>query len=90
MKKCVVEMGGKNAIVVDESADLDEAILGILHSAFGFQGQKCSACSRLIILESVYERFMERFLPAVASLNVGDAEDSFSFYRACCESICQT
>ncbi|MCY4512380.1 MAG: proline dehydrogenase family protein [Bdellovibrionales bacterium] len=78
IKKCVVEMGGKNAIIVDESADLDEAILGIIHSAFSFQGQKCSACSRVLILEGVYERFMERFIPAVESLPIGSAENPVS------------
>ena len=79
IKKCIVEMGGKNAIIVDESADLDEAILGIIHSAFSFQGQKCSACSRILILEGVYQRFMERFLPAVDSLPLGSAENPSSF-----------
>lgn len=79
IKRCIVEMGGKNAIIVDESADLDEAIQGIIHSAFAFQGQKCSACSRVLILENVYERFMERFLPAVESLPAGPAEDPGSF-----------
>ena len=71
IKKCIVEMGGKNAIVLDSSADLDEAISGILTSAFGFQGQKCSACSRVIVLENIYEAFMERFIPAVQSLVSG-------------------
>ncbi|MCY4321473.1 MAG: proline dehydrogenase family protein [Bdellovibrionaceae bacterium] len=75
IKKCVVEMGGKNAIIVDSSADLDEAVSGVLQSAFGFQGQKCSACSRLIILEDIYEKFIERFLPAVESLVVVNPED---------------
>ena len=75
IKRCVVEMGGKNAIVVDESADLDMAVEGVLQSAFSFQGQKCSACSRLIVLKNIYDRFMERFLPALDSLPVGRAED---------------
>ena len=74
IKKCIVEMGGKNAIVIDSSADLDEAISGVLTSAFGFQGQKCSACSRVIVLEDVYEHFMERFVPAVQSLISGSPE----------------
>ena len=74
IKRCVVEMGGKNAIVIDESADLDEAIKGVLNSAFGFQGQKCSACSRLIIVDSVYDDFIKRFKPAVASLSMGEPE----------------
>ena len=75
IKKCLAEMGGKNAIIIDSSADLDEAVGGVLQSAFGFQGQKCSACSRLIVLENIYERFMERFLPAVSSWEIGPPED---------------
>ena len=78
-KKSVVEMGGKNAIVVDASADLDEAVLGILESAFRFQGQKCSACSRVIVLEKIYDRFIERFLPALEDLIIGPSEDPKSF-----------
>ena len=74
IKKCIVEMGGKNTIVVDSSADLDEAISGVLTSAFGFQGQKCSACSRVIVLEDIYESFIKRFLPAVKSLVIGPPE----------------
>lgn len=70
-KKCIVEMGGKNAIVIDSSADLDEAVSGVLSSAFGFQGQKCSACSRVIVMENIYEPFIQRFLPAVQSLVMG-------------------
>ncbi len=76
IKKCIVEMGGKNAIVIDSSADLDEAVSGVLSSAFGFQGQKCSACSCVIVLEDVYENFIQRFLPAVDSLIIGPPEDS--------------
>ena len=75
IKKCIVEMGGKNAIVIDSSADLDEAVNGVLQSAFGFQGQKCSACSRVIVLEDIYEKFISRFLPAVESLLVKNPED---------------
>ena len=78
IKKCIVEMGGKNAIVIDSSADLDEAVSGVLQSAFGFQGQKCSACSRVIILEDIYESFIQRFLPAVESLVIGNPEDPSS------------
>ena len=74
IKKCIVEMGGKNTIVVDSSADLDEAIHGVLDSAFGFQGQKCSACSRVVVVEDVYNNFIERFIPAVQSLIIGNTE----------------
>ena len=78
IKKCIVEMGGKNAIVIDSSADLDEAVSGVLDSAFAFQGQKCSACSRLIILEDIYEKFIQRFLPAIESLVIINPEDPSS------------
>jgi RHH-type proline utilization regulon transcriptional repressor/proline dehydrogenase/delta 1-pyrroline-5-carboxylate dehydrogenase len=72
LKKVVCEMGGKNAMVIDNDADLDEAIPAVLYSAFGYAGQKCSALSRLIVLEDVYDRFVERFLAACPSLPIGD------------------
>ena len=72
LKKVVCEMGGKNALIIDNDADLDEAIPAALYSAFGFSGQKCSALSRLIVLEGVHDKFVERFLEACASLPVGD------------------
>ena len=62
VKKVVCEMGGKNAIIVDESADLDEAVLGVRQSAFGYCGQKCSACSRAIVLERSYDPFLQRLV----------------------------
>ncbi|AFY99195.1 L-glutamate gamma-semialdehyde dehydrogenase [Calothrix sp. PCC 6303] len=74
MKRVIAEMGGKNGIIVDESADLDQAVLGTVQSAFGYSGQKCSACSRVIVVESVYETFVERFVEATKSLNIGFAE----------------
>jgi RHH-type proline utilization regulon transcriptional repressor/proline dehydrogenase/delta 1-pyrroline-5-carboxylate dehydrogenase len=72
IKKIVCEMGGKNAIVVDESADLDEAVLGVRQSAFGYTGQKCSACSRAIVVDAIHERFLHRLIEATRSLVVGD------------------
>lgn len=75
VKKVVAEMGGKNAIIVDEDADLDEVIKGVAHSAFGFQGQKCSACSRLIVMESIVERLMGRLAGAVEDIRVGPPEN---------------
>jgi RHH-type proline utilization regulon transcriptional repressor/proline dehydrogenase/delta 1-pyrroline-5-carboxylate dehydrogenase len=72
VKKVVCEMGGKNAIIVDESADLDEAVLGVRQSAFGFSGQKCSACSRAIVVGGAYETFLERMVGATKALVVGD------------------
>ncbi len=75
LKRVVAEMGGKNAIIVDESADLDQAVQGIVYSAFGYSGQKCSACSRVVVLASVYDAFTTRLVEATKSLNVGDAAD---------------
>ena len=75
LKRVVCEMGGKNAVIIDSDADLDEAIVDTIYSAFGYQGQKCSACSRLIVLEENYGRVMERLLSAAASLRVGNPEE---------------
>jgi RHH-type transcriptional regulator, proline utilization regulon repressor / proline dehydrogenase / delta 1-pyrroline-5-carboxylate dehydrogenase len=74
MKRVIAEMGGKNTIIVDESADLDQAVVGAVQSAFGYSGQKCSACSRVIVLEPVYDAFVQRFVEATKSLNIGEAE----------------
>ena len=74
LKRVIAEMGGKNAVIVDESADLDQAVAGIVMSAFGYSGQKCSACSRVIVLETVYDAFVERFVEATKSLNIGKSE----------------
>jgi RHH-type proline utilization regulon transcriptional repressor/proline dehydrogenase/delta 1-pyrroline-5-carboxylate dehydrogenase len=75
VKRVVAEMGGKNAIIVDEDADLDAAIAGVLRSAFGYGGQKCSAASRLIVLERVYEQVVLRLAAAADRLVVGDPAD---------------
>jgi len=75
VKRVVAEMGGKNAIIVDETADLDLAVPGVVQSAVGFQGQKCSACSRAIVLESVYDAFLGRLIGALKSLRIGPPED---------------
>jgi RHH-type proline utilization regulon transcriptional repressor/proline dehydrogenase/delta 1-pyrroline-5-carboxylate dehydrogenase len=75
LKHVVCEMGGKNAVIIDSDADLDEAIVDTIYSAFGYQGQKCSACSRLIVLEDNYRRVMQRLLSAAASLRVGNPEE---------------
>jgi RHH-type transcriptional regulator, proline utilization regulon repressor / proline dehydrogenase / delta 1-pyrroline-5-carboxylate dehydrogenase len=74
VKHVIAEMGGKNAIIIDDDADLDEAVLGVTYSAFGYAGQKCSACSRCIVLESVYDAFVEKLAHATLSLKVGPAE----------------
>lgn len=75
VKRVIAEMGGKNAILVDETADLDEAIAGVVMSFTGYAGQKCSACSRAIVHESVYDQFLARLYDAVMSLAVGDPLD---------------
>jgi RHH-type proline utilization regulon transcriptional repressor/proline dehydrogenase/delta 1-pyrroline-5-carboxylate dehydrogenase len=67
-------MGGKNCIIVDSDADLDEAVVGCIASAFGYQGQKCSALSRLVVVENNYDKFLNRLIAAAASLRVGPAE----------------
>ncbi|HTN76179.1 MAG TPA: proline dehydrogenase family protein, partial [Pirellulaceae bacterium] len=75
VKRVIAEMGGKNAIIVDADADLDEAVQGVMKSAFGFQGQKCSACSRAIVLAPVYDTFIQRLVEATRSLKVGPADE---------------
>ncbi len=78
LKRVVCEMGGKNAVIVDSDADLDEAVTGVLHSAFGFAGQKCSACSRVIVLAEQYDAFVERLSEATRSIVLGPADDPAS------------
>jgi RHH-type proline utilization regulon transcriptional repressor/proline dehydrogenase/delta 1-pyrroline-5-carboxylate dehydrogenase len=73
VRRVVCEMGGKNAIVVDDDADLDEAVVGVLRSAFGFAGQKCSACSRALVVDGVYDAFVARLVGAAAALPIGAA-----------------
>lgn len=75
VKKVIAEMGGKNALIIDEDADLDEALTGAMHSAFGFQGQKCSALSRLLVHEKVYETFVGRFVEATKNLKIGPSDN---------------
>jgi 1-pyrroline-5-carboxylate dehydrogenase len=78
LKRVVAEMGGKDAIIVDESADLEAAAQGITTSAYGFQGQKCSAASRAIVLEPVYQDVLGRVARQAEALRVGPAEDPAS------------
>ena len=78
-KKVIAEMGGKNAIIIDDDADLDEAVLGVLYSAFGFQGQKCSACSRVIVLDEIYDKFVGRLTEAAKSIKLGPAENPANY-----------
>jgi len=79
VKRVVCEMGGKNAIIVDEDADLDEAVVHILESAFGYQGQKCSAASRIILTEEIHDHLLERLVEAVRSLKIGPPDDPRNF-----------
>jgi 1-pyrroline-5-carboxylate dehydrogenase len=72
IKRTILEMGGKDAVVVDETADLDAAATGIVTSAFGFQGQKCSAGSRAIIVEQAYDQVLQKVIEKTKQLNVGD------------------
>ncbi|HVB34557.1 MAG TPA: L-glutamate gamma-semialdehyde dehydrogenase [Patescibacteria group bacterium] len=75
IKRTILEMGGKDAIIVDEEADLDAAVDGVLVSAFGFQGQKCSACSRAIVSEKIYQEFVDKLAGRVRTLKVGPSEN---------------
>ncbi len=75
VKKIISEMGGKNAIIIDDDADLDEAVPHVLYSSFAFQGQKCSACSRVIVLDAVYDKFIDRLVKAAKVYQVGPSED---------------
>ncbi len=75
VKRVIAEMGGKNAIIIDQDADLDEAVHGVVGSAFGYQGQKCSACSRAVVLEGIYDTFLARCVEATRSLKIAPAED---------------
>ncbi|HEX9039295.1 MAG TPA: L-glutamate gamma-semialdehyde dehydrogenase [Ktedonobacterales bacterium] len=79
VKRAILEMGGKDGIVVDETADLDAAATAIVASAFGFQGQKCSACSRAIIVDSVYDAVLEKTLERVKSLTVGEPDQQGTY-----------
>lgn len=75
IKRVVAEMGGKDAIIVDRESDLDQAVEGVTLSAFGYQGQKCSACSRAIVDEAVYDDFVAKLRERVRKIRVGDPED---------------
>jgi 1-pyrroline-5-carboxylate dehydrogenase len=75
IKRTILEMGGKDFILVDETADIDEAANGVVAAAFGFQGQKCSACSRLIVHEKVHDELLEKIVAKTKQLTVGDVRD---------------
>ncbi|HXH51103.1 MAG TPA: L-glutamate gamma-semialdehyde dehydrogenase [Terriglobia bacterium] len=75
IKRVIAEMGGKDSIIVDSETDLESAVEGVAASAFGYQGQKCSACSRAIVVEMVYEPFLEKLKERVEAIKVGDPSD---------------
>jgi 1-pyrroline-5-carboxylate dehydrogenase len=82
LKRTILEMGGKDAIVVDETTDLDMAAESIVASAFGFQGQKCSACSRAIIVQDVYDQVLDKVVERTRKLTVGDPSEQTTFMGA--------
>ena len=79
IKRVVAEMGGKDAIIVDNETDLETAVAGVTASAFGYQGQKCSACSRAIVVDSLYDAFLEKLKTRVEKITVGPSDDPGSF-----------
>jgi 1-pyrroline-5-carboxylate dehydrogenase len=79
IKRAVLEMGGKDATIVDEEADIDAAVEGVAAAAFGYQGQKCSACSRAIVSEKIYETFVEKLVERVKKITVGPSEDPANY-----------
>jgi len=79
IKRTVLEMGGKDGIVVDEEADVDAAVEGTVQAAFGYQGQKCSACSRVIVSEKVYDSFVEKLVERTKKIKVGPSDDPSNY-----------
>jgi 1-pyrroline-5-carboxylate dehydrogenase len=91
IKRVVAEMGGKDAIIVDKEADLESAAAGVVQSAYGYQGQKCSACSRAIVDETVYDEFLAKVQVRVAALTVGPSEDPANYMGpVISDSACKT
>jgi 1-pyrroline-5-carboxylate dehydrogenase len=76
IKRTILEMGGKDAIIVDADADVDAAVEGVAQAAFGFQGQKCSACSRAIVDERIYDIFLEKLKARVEKITIGDPAEN--------------
>jgi len=90
IKRAVLEMGGKDFILVDETADIEEAASGAVAAAFGFQGQKCSACSRLIVHEKVHDALLEKVVAKTKALSVGDVRDPKNTVGAVINAAAQT
>lgn len=78
LKRCIAEMGGKNAVIIDDEADLEDAVTAAVVSGYGFQGQKCSAGSRLVATASIYKDVVEAFVEKVRALEQGPAKDNYS------------
>src|ERR1700694_1348835 len=79
IKRVLAEMGGKDGIVVDKETNVDEAVTGVLQSAFGYQGQKCSACSRAIVDEAIYDEFVEKLKQQVSQIKIGSPDDPSNY-----------
>src|SRR5258706_9321267 len=79
IKRTVLEMGGKDGIVVDEEADIDAAVEGTAQAAFGYQGQKCSACSRVIVSEKIYDTFVQKLVERTKKITVGPSDDPANY-----------
>src|SRR4029078_9229705 len=79
IKRAVLEMGGKDATIVDEEADVDAAVEGVALAAFGYQGQKCSGCSRAIVSQKVYDRFVQKLVKRTKQVTVGPSEDPANY-----------
>jgi 1-pyrroline-5-carboxylate dehydrogenase len=79
IKRTVLEMGGKDSIIVDEEADVDSAVEGVVQSAFGYQGQKCSACSRAIVSQKIYDNFVQKLVERAKKITVGPSENPNNF-----------
>ena len=79
VKKVIAEMGGKNAIILDETSEPDQTVKGVLESALGYQGQRCSACSRVIVIAEIYEEFLSRLKAAMESIRIGFPDDPGTF-----------
>ena len=82
IKRAVLEMGGKDSIIVDSDCDLEDAVNGVLASAYGFQGQKCSACSRAIVVKDVYDKFLKMLIPKVEAIKMGPTKDPDNYMGA--------
>ena len=85
VRPTILEMGGKNAAIVSRNADLEEAAVGIVRSAFGLQGQKCSACSRVFIEKPVYQQLLNRIVDLTRKMTIGDPTDRNVYPRPGCQ-----